>query len=302
MIRWSGLVAGIALLVLAFVDLWFATYTFVSPAAIVGGVVPGTPAEKMNLKPGDAIAAVNGTEVDNFDELIEAALDTPPGNPIYLTTYRDGMDMGRVTLVRPPPTPGADDPGGYWIGIDPPHRAVIGALAPGNPAEKAGLVRGDEITAVNGQEIQFFSELSRATATAEGAVELKGLRGGKEFTVSVTPLEVALKGPDDKPFLDAQGNPIKQKIIGVALDPTRFLYAPVTRSSSLISAIADTLTAPVRIVRTIQEFTGSRPLDPTRDRTGLVVQGAGIVLATVGWLTFLAGVAMVFVLKPAEET
>lgn len=302
MVRWTGLATGIGLLFLAFLDLWFANYTFVPPAAIVGGIVSGSPAAAAGLKAGDAIAAVNGIEIFTFDELLEMADETPAGSPLYLTTYRDGLDMGRATLIRPATDSQANEVPGYWAGIDPPYRTFIGAIAPNHPAERAGLMRGDEIVAVNGQEVQFFSELSQITAEAAGEVELTALRGDRELRVKVTPVEVELRSPDGSPFLGPDGQPLQKKLIGIALDPTRYLYAPVTKGSALVTAASQVAAAPFRIFRTVAELTGARPPDPTRDRTGLIVLGAGTILALAGWLTFLVGIIMVFVLKPRADT
>ncbi len=302
MLRWSGIAAGVSLLFLSFLGFWFTAYAFVPPAAIVGGVVPESPAEKAGLLPGDAIAAVNGNEIGSFEDLVAAAEETSVGEAIYLTTYREGNPMGRATLTRPARVPGTEDTGGYWTGIDPPHRPVIGALAPRNPAELAGLQPGDEILSVNGQEVQFFSVLSQATAKAEGPVELRVLRAGREFTVTVTPVEVELRGPGGQPFLGPDGQPLKKKIIGVALDPSRYLSVPVTRAGAMVDAIGSVFTAPLDIVRAFGGLSGSAGSDPTRDRAAVILKSADTLIATTGWLALIAGIAMAVILGKRSES
>jgi serine protease Do len=70
------------------------------------------------------------------------------------------------------------------FGVD--HGAIVSDVAPGSPADKAGVERGDVIVEYNGQEIKSGSELpSLIAATRPGTkVQLRIVRDKKEMTVS----------------------------------------------------------------------------------------------------------------------
>ena len=62
-------------------------------------IVPGGPAEKAGLEPGDVILAIDGEAVDGSSELIVAIRSRSPGDTITLTVRRDGDEQDvRVTL------------------------------------------------------------------------------------------------------------------------------------------------------------------------------------------------------------
>ncbi len=61
------------------------------------------------------------------------------------------------------------------IGHFPP---VVGPVAPGGAAERAGLETGDLITAINGEPIKYFDEVERAAGSGQ-ALELSYQRPGQ---------------------------------------------------------------------------------------------------------------------------
>lgn len=81
------------------------------------------------------------------------------------------------------------------LGLDKPRGALIASLHEASPARKAGLERGDLITAVNGKSIRDASEMRFRIATIPlgGKVELTVSERGKEKKIafkSVSPPEV----------------------------------------------------------------------------------------------------------------
>ncbi|MCB0790165.1 MAG: PDZ domain-containing protein [Flavobacteriales bacterium] len=85
----------------------------------VGDVVEGSAAEKMGVKEGDRILAVNGDPVDDFDALADRIRDMEPGDAVELDLKRDGKDItlkGELgqrdgpTWVMPPNAPLAPVP------------------------------------------------------------------------------------------------------------------------------------------------------------------------------------------------
>jgi serine protease Do len=65
--------------------------------------------------------------------------------------------------------------------------ALVLAVAPGSPAEAAGLLLGDLIVAVDGHPIAGADGLARALGAANGVVRLGLLRGGEPREVVVLP-------------------------------------------------------------------------------------------------------------------
>lgn len=69
--------------------------------------------------------------------------------------------------------------------------AIVGTVMPNSPAERAGLVAGDRIIALNGNNIQRFEELRASIALkADTALSLKIEREGEERNLTLTPERV----------------------------------------------------------------------------------------------------------------
>ncbi len=67
-------------------------------------------------------------------------------------------------------------------------RVVIQSVAPNSPAEQAGILPGDVVTAIEGQEVRNTLELlERTLASAGTEVSVSLLRAGKEAHVRLTP-------------------------------------------------------------------------------------------------------------------
>jgi regulator of sigma E protease len=76
----------------------------VGPARMVQDVLPGTPAARMGLQPGDRVVAVGGKDVVPDD--ISSTIQASQGRPIALTVVRNGERV-RLRAVRPEQTDGA---------------------------------------------------------------------------------------------------------------------------------------------------------------------------------------------------
>ena len=58
--------------------------------ALVAELVPGQPADKAGLKPGDVVQALNGQPVANASELTRLVAQTKPGDTMRLQVFRNG--------------------------------------------------------------------------------------------------------------------------------------------------------------------------------------------------------------------
>ena len=81
--------------------------------------------------------------------------------------------------------------------------ALVGGAVPGSPADKAGLLPGDLIVAVDGHPCDDATRLKYLTAQAKVSVEipLRVIREGKPYEIAVTPIERPTE-TEDEPELD----------------------------------------------------------------------------------------------------
>jgi regulator of sigma E protease len=74
--------------------------------------------------------------------------------------------------------------------------AVAGRVAEGGAAAKAGLRSGDVIVGIDGRPVQYWEDVDRAVAAAEGrALELSVKRGDATQTLTVTPQQTTVQDP-----------------------------------------------------------------------------------------------------------
>src|SRR5262249_16057235 len=62
--------------------------------AFIESVVPGDPAEKAGIKPGDTVVRVDSQPVKTTRDLIGYVSSKAPGSKVHLTVMRDGKEMG----------------------------------------------------------------------------------------------------------------------------------------------------------------------------------------------------------------
>ncbi len=139
------------------------------------------------LQPGDTILAVNGQQVQNWNEIRER-IDAATGT-LVLTTSR-----GPITV--PLSEGGASGASSIGASIDFFIPPVIGDLLPGSPAARAGLQAGDSVVSIGHLPVQSWSDLQRrvgASAGVELPVEVR--RSARLISVIVRPDSTAQKDP-----------------------------------------------------------------------------------------------------------
>ncbi|NUP99846.1 MAG: RIP metalloprotease RseP [Armatimonadetes bacterium] len=168
------------------------------PDTTISEVVSGSAAQQAGLQPGWRITAVAG-EPTADPGAVREKIAASQGKPLMLRVEQDGAERELTVAPRP------DGSGHYLIGVvfedkDGGFTSEIRRVDPGKAAAVAGLRRGDQIVAVNGQRTEQADDIMAALASVPAADELKDrrevslppvavtvLRGGQEQTFSVQP-------------------------------------------------------------------------------------------------------------------
>jgi regulator of sigma E protease len=158
--------------------------------AVIGSVVPGSPAERAGLKRGDRIVNVAGDTVDTWKDLDIAVGIRRPDRDITVSVVRDSQTV--TSMVRPVAE------GKYEIsdiGVLPDVNPIITQVIPGDRAEQAGLKAGDIVLAVNGERMATRAQLIDVISQSGGkTVQLTVRRGSEEVTVTGTPEQRGARG------------------------------------------------------------------------------------------------------------
>ena len=230
----------------------------------VGGVLPGSAAERAGISEGDRVVAVAGEPIWRWSDLeqkLEAA--GAPGLPLRIE--RDGGPARDVTLEREKADGGGwKDSGLSWHA----PAALIGVPDPKSPAALAGLQTGDHVVAVNGQPVDNLYALRRRLAALSAPLELEVQRplDGRIETARVTVRELA--GP---PSLESLGLvPIGVSLIGI--EPASPAKRAGLEPKDVVLRIGGELATSADQVRTAIWGSGGEPLALTLERDDRVVQ------------------------------
>ena len=175
--------------------------------ALVSTVESGGPAEKAGLQPGDVILGFNGKKIETSSELPPLVAQIKPGTKSELEIWRGGKKQtlglavgemkNEAVAKNGQAKPEAEEGGKLGLAVralTPEEKKALGGNASGlvveratGPAAKAGLRRGDLITAVNGKAVKSVEELRAMVSKAKDNVALLVRRG--DATVFV-PIEI----------------------------------------------------------------------------------------------------------------
>lgn len=162
-------------------------------APVIGDVAKGSLAERAGILAGERITKVDGEPVQSWTDLrwavMKGALDgrslnldaTGPagGNITHALSLQD------VKIDDRQPDPMAQ----IGIGMPIPHLPpIVGEVMPGSVAQRAGILPGDEILAVDGERVRYFHELAAAVSPKPGeSVDIAIRRNASEVHLQVVP-------------------------------------------------------------------------------------------------------------------
>ena len=159
--------------------------------AVVVRVEPDSPADRVGLRSGDVVTAVNGRSIRNSSALRNAIAILRVGTEVTLDTLRNGRQRRvRTVLVEPErqvlegreasqrlagATLGPIDAGHPWVGRI--EGVMVESVEQGSPAWLAGLRQGDVIISINRQKVRSVADVSPAVALYPRRLLLNIVRG-----------------------------------------------------------------------------------------------------------------------------
>jgi regulator of sigma E protease len=164
----------------------------------LGPVADTTAAWAAGLREGDTFTRFDGHVLTTWHELELAARDMEKRTSSSLELARGGStyavtlppeQMKKVLADLQPPAP----------------PAVVGGVATGMPAYRAGVKEGDRILAVDGQPVETFSQIARALrGRADQPIVFHIERDRRKFDLTITPMRVEGAGEGALIGIEAQ--------------------------------------------------------------------------------------------------
>ena len=181
--------------------------------AVIGWVLPDTPAAKAGIQIGDRIARLDGIENPTWKQ-VDPKEALSPNQPLDVTIERDGKSFDK-TIV--PEAYGINQMGSAgWIAKQP--SVTVTELEPDMPAAKAGIKLGDEILTVGGQPIPEIEAMIETLKRTQGKpVEITVRRDGQERTFTLQPVLADVPGQQEKRYRVGLGSlPMKVSTLPLA--------------------------------------------------------------------------------------
>ncbi len=170
---------------------------------VIGSFIDGSVAQAAGVRVGDRVRAVDGREVDTWEQFA-LAIVSKPQREVRLAIDRNGTP---ATVTVTPKAEGQFDTGD--IGVLPVMHPVISSLEAGSPAIEAGLQPGDVVMGAAGERDitnPRFVELIKAHDRQPLKVEIK--RDGVERPITVMPRLIG-----DTVMIGAQLSPYETRTI-----------------------------------------------------------------------------------------
>lgn len=182
--------------------------------ALLGGVMPGEPADKAGLQAGDVVISVDGQDIADSDGLLQAISGKKPGSKVDVKAIRNGetknfsMTLGERNLDRAERGGSqkeereASASGSLGIKLRPLSKEdvrrlraegvdgglLITSVEPAKAADEAGIKPGDIILSAALKPVgtpEEFAAIVNGIGKERGAVMLQLMRRGQKFFVTV---------------------------------------------------------------------------------------------------------------------
>ncbi len=182
------------------------------PSMVVGYVEESKQAEKAGIRLGDKILEINGEPVNGFAGSLDSITERivlSSGDEIKFTVQRPGVEEPIVL------TSGFDRPKSRWfqrsglrqVGLGPAGPAIVAGVVKNSPADKVGLVKGDQILKIDGERLYSNIQLTQYLKKKDFkpvVLEVKK-NSGEAINVEVTPVK-PMPPTDRDPMLGVSWN------------------------------------------------------------------------------------------------
>jgi len=163
------------------------------------GIVANEIGEEIGFQTGDKIVAVNGQELERFEDVY--SMDMLLGSGSYYTVLRNGE---RVNI--PVPVDLMDklaDKEERMLFVQPRQTFQVGMVVAGSNAAEAGLQQGDYILTINGQDAKFFDKFKALLSENAGKqITMQVEREGKPIKMTAQVEEDGTIGFQPEPLLN----------------------------------------------------------------------------------------------------
>ena len=176
-----------------------------SEGALVGDVVPNSPADKGGIKRGDIIVSFDGKSVKRANDLPMIVADIASGKTVDVKLLRNGKEIAMKVTVEemsenkiasqmgsPQQTLGitVDDINPKWqrmFHLKDKTGVVVIDILPASPADNAGIQAGDIIKEINRKPVRDITEFTTLLSQMEKDKPVLFLikRGAQTFYVSI---------------------------------------------------------------------------------------------------------------------
>lgn len=174
--------------------------TFLSRSATIA-VIPGSAAAKAGMRSGDSIVKINATQFRRWREIERAVGSFTKETKLTFTVQRGFIEaLQKADEEAQPQTlefvvdvsPTAAGQNGTAalraLGFDDPE-LYLASIEKDSPAEKAGLLPGDQLVSINGEKLVKFEEVVGRIRAFDGTkpIDFAVIRDGKPMTLAISP-------------------------------------------------------------------------------------------------------------------
>ena len=283
----------------AIVAYWMIFMVGIQAAApLVGGVTPGSAAERAGVRAGDRIVAVEDRDSPTWQAAAMAIVDQILGDPSVQLTVEDEQGARRDLLLDlSEQKKGILEDGNLFgaAGFEPMRdsRPILGDILPDGPAAAAGFAPGDRILSAGGEDIGTWREwVDYVRARPGQSVPVTVARYGTELR-----LYLRIGSRSEAPAQDAAG-PAAIGFVGVTQSPEARSHLFVTQRLGPLQALARGVQETGRITALTfrvlgNMFTGDVSLRTLNGPVGIArYAGEAVQISGVAFLMFLALVSV----------
>jgi regulator of sigma E protease len=153
---------------------------------VIGDVADSSSAQRAGFLPGDSIIAINGKRVSNWEDIQRILSLQEQRNEI---AFARGIETKSLILFLPQAKTSRfpkEPTGGLLPGLPP----VIGKVMDATPALAAGLMAGDTVASINGDNIRSWDQLTFRVMhydSAKGPMLFTVQRAGSQVSITAVP-------------------------------------------------------------------------------------------------------------------